>query len=69
MKYFIATILSKGKREELPIYAEDRKKAQELTKIKSNGILIKIVESTEPLDAQFLRFKNDLLKNIQKKEN
>ena len=68
MKYFIATILSKGKREELPIYAEDRKKAQELTKIKSNGILIKIVESTEPLDAQFIRFKNDLLKNIQKKK-
>jgi len=68
VKYFIATVLSKGKREALPIYAEDKKQAQEYAKVKSTGILIKVVESTEPLDAQFLRFKNDLLKNIQKKK-
>lgn len=68
MKYFIATILSKGKREQLPIYAQTKKDAQEYAKIKSTGILIKIVESTEPLDAQLLRFKTNFLKNIKKKK-
>ncbi|MBC8236965.1 MAG: type II secretion system F family protein [Helicobacteraceae bacterium] len=68
MKYFIATVLSKGKREELPIYAENKKDAQEYAKVKSSGILIKVVEGTEPIDAQFLRFKTNFLKNIKKKK-
>ncbi|MDQ7045345.1 MAG: type II secretion system F family protein [Sulfurimonas sp.] len=68
MKYFIATVLSKGKKEQLPIYAQNRKEAQDYAKIKTTGIIIKIKEATEPLDAQFLRFKNDLLKNIRKKK-
>lgn len=68
MKYFIATILSKGKREQLPIYAQSKKEAQEYAKIKSTGIIIKVVESSEPIDAQFSRFKTNLLKNIQKKK-
>ena len=68
MKYFIATILSKGKKKQLPIYAEDRKEAQAYLKVKTTGIIIKIQESTEPLDAQLLRFKNDFFKNIRKKK-
>lgn len=68
MKYFIATILSKGKREALPIYAENKKEAQEYAKNRSTGILIKVVEGAEPLDAQFIRFKTNFLKNIQKKK-
>ena len=68
MKYFIATILSKGKRKEVPIYAENKKDAQEYAKIKTTGILIKVVEGTEPIDAQFLRFKTNFLKNIKKKK-
>jgi len=68
MTYFIATILSKGKREQLPIYANTKKEAQEYAKIKSTGILIKVVESSEPLDAQIVRFKTDLFKNLQKKK-
>ena len=68
MKYFIATILSKGKREELPIYAENKKDAQDYAKTKSKGILIRVVEGTEPIDAQFLRFKTNFLKNIKKKK-
>ena len=68
MKYFIATILSKGKREELAIYAENKKDAQKYAKMKSNGILIKVVEGVEPIEAQFLRFKTNFLKNIKKKK-
>ena len=68
MKYFIATVLTKGKREELPIYAETKKEAQDYAKIKSTGILIKVTEGTEPMDVQFMRFKKDLLSNLQKKK-
>jgi len=68
MKYYIATILSKGKRKEVPIYAENKRDAQEYAKLKSTGILIKVAEGTEPLDAQFLRFKTNFLKNIKKKK-
>ncbi|PHQ89689.1 MAG: type II secretion system protein F [Sulfurimonas sp.] len=68
MKYFIATILSKGKKEQLPVYAQDRKEAHEYLKIKTTGIIIKIMESTEPLDMQLIRFKNDFFKNIRKKK-
>jgi len=68
MKYFIATILSKGKREQLPVYAENKVAAQEYAKTKSTGILIKVVEATEPVDAQFMRFKTSFLKNIKKKK-
>ncbi len=68
MKYFIATILNKGKREQIPIYAENKKEAQIQAQNKSTGTLIKVAESQEPLDAQFKRFKTTLLKNIQKKK-
>lgn len=66
MNYFIATILTKGKREEFPIYAETRKQANDYAKIKYNGIIIKVVEGQEPLDAKFKRIKVDLLKNVKK---
>ena len=68
MKYFVATVLNKGKREELPIYAETKRDALAYAKVKSSGILIKVTESTEPLEAQFLRFKTNFLKNIKKKK-
>ncbi len=66
MNYFIATILTKGKKEQIPIYAETKKLAHDYAKIKYNGIIIKVIEGKEPFDAQFKRFKTDLLKNIKK---
>jgi len=68
MKYFLATVLTKGKREQIPIYAKDKKDAQNYAKIKSTGILIKVVEANEPFEAQFSRFQKDFLKNIKKKK-
>ena len=68
MKYFIATVLSKGKREEIPIYAENRKEAQEYLKLKSKGIPIKVEEASEPFDAQIVRFKTNFFKNIKKRK-
>ena len=68
MSYFIATILTKGKKEEQGFHAEDKKEATKHAKLKFAGIIIKIVEAQEPLELKFKRFQKDLLKNITKKK-
>lgn len=68
MMYFTATVLTKGKKEQFGFYAEDKKDANSIAKLKFNGIIIKVVEDKEPLENQFKRIKNDLLKNVRKKK-
>jgi general secretion pathway protein F len=68
MKYFIATILTKGKRVEIPLYAKDRKEANDYAKLKHSGIIIKVVEAQEPLEAQLKRFKTNFFQNIKKRK-
>lgn len=68
MKYFVATVLTKGKKEEIGLYAENKKEANSYAKLKFSGIIIKITESKEPLDAQIKKFKNNLLQNIKKRK-
>lgn len=68
MKYFVATILSKGKKEEIGLYAKDRKHVNELIKSKQSGIVIKISEESEPLEVQLKRFKENLLDNVKKRK-
>ncbi len=68
MKYYIATVLTRGKRENIGLYAHDRKEAMEYAKLKYSGIIIKVVEGQEPLDAQIKRFKDKVLKNVKKKK-
>ncbi len=68
MKYFVATVLTKGKREEIGLYAEDRKNANNYAKLKFSGIIIKVVEGEEPIEARFARFKDELLVNVRKRK-
>ena len=68
MKYFIATVLTKGKKEEFGFYAEDKKEANKFAKLKYTGIIIKVIEGQEPLEAQLKRFKTNLLSNLKKKK-
>ena len=68
MKYFIATVLTRGKREQMGFYAEDKKEAMTYAKLKFSGIILKVVEGKEPFEEKFKRIKNDLLKNIKKKK-
>ncbi|MDQ1263449.1 MAG: ral secretion pathway protein [Campylobacterota bacterium] len=68
MKYFIATVITKGKKEEFGLYANDKKQANELAKLKLSGILIKIAEGNEPFEARIKRFKANLLSNVKKKK-
>ncbi len=68
MKYFEATILAKGKKTTHGIYAESKKEASYIAKIKLNGMLLRIVESKPPLEDQLKRFKENLFKNSKKKK-
>jgi len=68
MKYFVATVLTRGKRETFGLYAKDRKEANNYAKLKHSGIIIKVVEGQEPLEDKFRRIKNDLFQNIRKKK-
>jgi general secretion pathway protein F len=68
MKYFVATILTKGKKEEIPLYAKDRKEANDYAKLKHSGIIIKVIEEKEPLEAQLKRFKANFFQNIKKRK-
>jgi len=68
MKYFVATVLTKGKRIEVGLYAINKKEANITAKLKNSGIIIKVVEAEEPLEDKFKRIKNDIIKNIGKKK-
>lgn len=68
MKYFTATILTKGKKVEQGFYAESKKEAHYLAKIKYSGMVLKVIESSPPLEDQLRRFKESLFSNIRKKK-
>lgn len=68
MKYFVATILTKGKKVEQGFYAENKKEAHYLAKIKFSGMILKVTEASAPLEDQLRRFKESLFSNIQKRK-
>lgn len=68
MKYFIATVLSKGKKADHGFYAESKKEAHYLAKIKYSGMVLKIIEASPPLEDQLRRFKESLFSNMRKKK-
>lgn len=68
MKYFVATVLTKGKKQEFGFYAQSKKEASGIAKLKFSGIIIKVAEAQEPLEAQFKRFKTNFLQGIKKKK-
>ncbi|MFA6760324.1 MAG: type II secretion system F family protein [Sulfuricurvum sp.] len=68
MQYFTATVITKGKRENFSFYAQDRKHANELAKLKYTGILIKVAPSEEPLDLKFKKFQASFASSLRKKK-
>ncbi len=68
MKYFVATILTKGKKEEIGLYAENKKEANNYAKLKYSGIIIKVVEAPEPIDLKLKKIKDELFSNLKKKK-
>jgi len=68
MKYFIATVLSKGKKTDIPFYAPNKKEATQTAKLKFTGIVIKVIEAEEPFEIKFQKFQKELLQTISKKK-
>jgi len=68
MKYFLVTVLTKGKKEKIGLYAENKKEANNYAKLKFSGIIIKVEEAAEPFEAKFKRLKTELLQNVKKKK-
>jgi len=68
MNYFVATVLTKGKKEHIGLYAETKKDANNYAKLKFSGIIIKVIEGEEPLERRFARFKDELLVNVKKRK-
>jgi general secretion pathway protein F len=68
MKYFVVTVLSKGKRNEYGLYAEHKKEAYYLAKIKFSGIILKTKEASPPLEDQFKKIKESLFSNLKKRK-
>ncbi len=68
MKYFVATILTKGKKIEQGLYAENKKEAHYLAKIKFSGMILKVTESSPPLADQLRQLKETISSNLQKRK-
>ncbi|HEX5623724.1 MAG TPA: type II secretion system F family protein [Sulfuricurvum sp.] len=68
MKYFIVTVLSKGKKNDHGLYAENKKEAHYLAKIKFPGMILKAVETSPPLEDQLKKFKETLFSNFKKRK-
>jgi len=68
MKYFVATVLTKGKKEKIGLYAQNKQEANSYAKLKFSGIIIKITEGQEPLETQLKRFTTNFFSNIKKKK-
>ncbi|MGZ5208216.1 MAG: type II secretion system F family protein [Sulfuricurvum sp.] len=68
MKYFIVTVLNKGKKSDYGLYAEHKKEAQYLAKIKFSGMILKAIETSPPLEDQFRKFKEALFSNLKKRK-
>ncbi|MDD4883531.1 MAG: type II secretion system F family protein [Sulfuricurvum sp.] len=68
MKYFVATVLAKGKKSEVGLYAENKKEAHYLAKIKFSGMILKVTESSPPLEDQLKKFKEALFSNVRKRK-
>lgn len=68
MKYFVATILTKGKKEQVGFYANDRKEANDYAKLKHSGMVIKVTEAPEPLEARLKKFQTNFMQNIKKRK-
>lgn len=68
MKHFTATVLARGKKIDHNYYAETKKEAHYIAKMKYPGILIELSESSPPLDEQIKKFKENLFKNAKKKK-
>jgi len=68
MKYFLATVLAKGKKVEHGFYAEGKKEAMYIAKVKYPGIIVNVTESTAPMQDRIKYFQEHFINSIKKKK-
>ncbi|UFS63191.1 type II secretion system F family protein [Sulfurimonas sp. HSL-3221] len=68
MKYYLATVLSKGKKVQHGFYADGKKEAMYIAKVRYPGIVVNVMEGAAPLDDQLKHFKERFMGNIKKKK-
>ncbi len=60
MKYYNVTVLAKGKKSILLIKSHDKKEAIEKAKLKSSGIIVRVEETSPPVEERWEEFKKQL---------
>lgn len=68
MKYYNATVLTKGKKTTYGYYADGKKEAMYIAKVKYAGIIVNVSEGSAPIEDQFKHFKERFITNIKKKK-
>ncbi|WP_345989549.1 type II secretion system F family protein [Sulfurimonas sp. HSL1-2] len=68
MKYYLATVLAKGKKVQHGFYADGKKEAMYIAKVRYPGIVVNVAEGAAPLEDQIKHFKERFIGNIKKKK-
>jgi general secretion pathway protein F len=68
MKYYLATVLAKGKKVQHGFYADGKKEAMYIAKVRYPGIVVNVSEGAAPLEDQLKHFKERFIGNIKKKK-
>jgi len=68
MKYYQIELLLKGKKESIVIKAENREEALQLAKLKQGGVILRIKETTPPLEDRIKDIQDKLLAYFKQKK-
>ncbi|MHC3993878.1 type II secretion system F family protein [Thiomicrolovo sp. ZZH C-3] len=68
MKYYLATVLSKGKKVQHGFYADGKKEAMYIAKVRYPGIVVNVMEGAAPLEDQLKYFKERFIGSVKKKK-
>lgn len=69
MKYYVVNLLSKGKKESILLKAQNKEEAKNLATLKKGGIVLKIYETSPPLEDRLEELKNMLFSFLKEKKN
>lgn len=68
MKYFLATVLDKGRRDTYGFYADGKKEAMYVAKVKYPGIVVNVSEGSAPIEDRIKELKERFITNVKKKK-
>ena len=68
MKYYVVNLLSKGKKESILLKAQNKEEAKNLATLKKGGIVLKIYETSPPLEDRLEELKNRLFSFLKEKK-